>query len=155
MSDFLVRWRQLASAARRHEQDSGATAAQTSGHIDSGRAAAIAARALAESRGLEVSDLRGLVLAASLFCACLLGLTWSAKRFGFEASIAAAAHDLTQLARCAPATSFIPAPPGLARIGLTSLSELEPKRAVRSGAELFDFLDDWLAQEPPTAEISR
>jgi hypothetical protein len=155
VSDFEARWRRLAIVAGRHAVDDGRVEAGNSARIDARTAAAIAARSRTQHREFEASDLRGLVLAASLFCACLPVLAWSAKRLGLVEPITAAVHDLTQLARCAPATSFIPPPPALAEVDLASVTELAPEFTARPGLELLNFLGDWLERKPPTAEISR
>lgn len=134
MSGFDARWRDLASAARLAEHEHGAGDAR----IDARTAAAIAARARREQRAPEVSNLRGLVIAAALFAAALPVLGWGAHELGLLAPLAGAARDLGELARSAPPTSFIPPPP--------TVPDLEPKLA-------FGFLDHWFATLP--TEIPR
>ena len=152
MSGFDARWKELAGAARRHERDS---PARNGERVDTRTAAAIASRARPDNREFALSDLRGMVIAASLCCACLSSLAWSANRFGYTLSVDSAPHDLARITQRVPATNFIPPPPGLAEIGLASLPELDSEFAVRPGVAFLDFLDDWLAPEPTTTEISR
>jgi hypothetical protein len=145
MSDFDARWRRLAQAARSDDP--------TGGRIDARTAAAIAARARHGLRAPETSNLRALVAAAALFAASLPLLGWSAERLGLLAGVADVARDLGELARSAPATSFIPPPPRPTELGLPA--DLEPKLAFERGAALLRSLDDWLAPHPTTPEIFR